>query len=300
MLQSAGAATVTLGNNILAGIGPGPSTVTLEGASGGKLVLTGTISDPASGTGAVQALSSGTIEFEGANTYSGGTTLDFTTAFIGNDHGLGTGPLNATGSTLSFTSANPALEDPTLAASSLTFADKASITIVDMASDAFGSTNQINLGSNSSLSLQTDGASSYYGTITGTSSSIAFGSASGGVLDLYGANSYSGISTINSKTLVIADNPMSFGSSTIVLTGGGSGLAVAPGVILANNLGSFAMGATLSGYGTITPPSSPSSTSSKAGSSPGARAPWAAFPPPRCRARSHLAPTPTSFSETWG
>lgn len=256
-LVSTDSASVTLGNNIVAGTGPGLNTVTIEGGSKGDLILKGTISDPLSGTGAVQAISSGAVEFDGNNTYSGGTTLESVTATVGDDHGLGTGPLDATIATLIFTSANPVLAIPTLRDSSLGFADNSSASIVDMTNDAAGSKNQITLGSNTTLDLQTDSPTAvYYGTIgeaPKSVGSVTFSSSSGGVLNLYGANGYSGITTISSKMLVIADNAQSFGISTIVLTGGGSGLAVAPGVTLNNNLGSFAPGATVSGYGTIAP-----------------------------------------------
>ena len=103
--------TYTIGNNIVVGAGGGPATATIEGGTGGGVILTGAISD-GGGPGAIQAASLGSVDFEGSNTYSGGTVINLTTATIGNDSGLGIGPVSASGSTLKFTSMAPGLSNP--------------------------------------------------------------------------------------------------------------------------------------------------------------------------------------------
>jgi|GEM_PF-3567515 len=106
--------TITLGNNIVAGNTPGANTVIIEGGPGGNMILTGTISDPAGGTGLVQVVG-GSADFEGNNTFTGGTNFAFATVTIGTDTGLGFGPMTANNSTLNFTSNLPNLFNPIFA-----------------------------------------------------------------------------------------------------------------------------------------------------------------------------------------
>jgi autotransporter-associated beta strand protein len=262
----------TLGNNITVNAG----TETIEGGDGGEITLRGVIS----GAGQIQATSFGSsVDFEGDNAYTGGTVLDFVTATIGNDHGLGTGPVSASNSTVNFTSdmpgmgvpsfsfdqssvnftlggGEPALNDLTLFRATLNFAGDSLISITDMTSDAVGSTNAINLGSSSALDLRVDSPTAYYGTISGSNSNVIFASSGTGVLDLHGANSYSGGSTIDSNVLVIADNNSALGSGAIQLNGGGSALGIAAGVTVTNPVTVFSNGSILEGYGSLAPASS--------------------------------------------
>ncbi len=113
-VQGPNLATITLANNIVAGNVPGANTVTIEGGPGGTIILTGTISDPAGGTGLVQVFGR-SADFEGNNTFTGGTDFDFATVKIGKDTGLGSGPVTANNSTLNFTSISPNLISPTFA-----------------------------------------------------------------------------------------------------------------------------------------------------------------------------------------
>jgi autotransporter-associated beta strand protein len=298
-LLTTAATTATIGNNIVLGTGSGLSTVNLTGGSGGKLILTGVLSDPSSGTGAIQAISLGQLDLEGANTYSGGTTIAFDTVTIGNDNGLGTGMVTAANSTLNFTSLMPGsgvpsfdfsqvtanfthasatvtlssvfLQDSTLnftqagdevmlntpfvtTGSIINFGDGSIISISNMVSDA-NTSNQINLGNDSVLSMRVDAPNStFFGTINGTgSSSVSFVTSSSGVMELSGANTYTGGTTIGNNVLVIADNNSAFGSGSISLNGGGASLGVASGVTIANPIGTFSNGSVIEGYGTVAP-----------------------------------------------
>ncbi len=268
-LFSPSGTTITLGNNVFVGAG----TETIDGALGGDLILRGVISGP----GTIQAVNSTTtVDFEGNNNFTGGTVLDFATVNIGNDHGLGTGPVSAFGNTLNFTSnfpgigipsfsfnqsvanftqigGEPNLTDLTLFESTLNFSADSILSIIDMASDGPGSTNAINLGNTSVLFLRVDGPTSYYGTITGPNAFMTVGSASTGVMDFFGANTYTGGTTIGNSVLVIADNNTALGSGSISLIGGGASLGVGSGVTITNTISTFNNGSTLEGYGAISP-----------------------------------------------
>ncbi len=277
----------------------------MTGGSEGKLILTGVLSDSSSGTGAIQASRSASWTWKGANTYSGGTTIEFDTVTIGTDSGLGTGPVVAANATLNFTSSSPAsavpsfnfnqvtanfthtsaitvslanalLEDSTLnfsqpggtitltsptlgSASILDFGNASTVSITDLAADV-DTSNQINLGANTALTMKVDGAENYHGTITGTTSSVSFDTSSTGALDLYGANTYSGGTTIGSNVLVIADvsstgSSGALGTGSISLSGAGATLGVASGMTITNSISGFANGSVLEGYGTIAPAS---------------------------------------------
>ena len=268
-LTTPSATTITLGNNISVSSG----TETIEGALGGDIVLTGTIS----GAGRIQATNSGsTVDFEGDNNFTGGTVLDYATVKIGNDHGLGTGPVSAFGNTLNFTSnfpglgvssfsfdqstvnftgggGEPVLDNLTLTSSSLNFAAGSIITITDMASDSAGSTNVISLGNTSDLGLRVDGTTDYHGTITGANSNMILTTGSTGILDLHGANTYSSGTTINSNVLVIADNNSALGTGSVALNGNNAALGVGSGVTITNTISTFSNGSMVEGYGTVSP-----------------------------------------------
>ncbi len=298
-LQTTATTTATIGNNIVLGTAAGLSTVNLTGGSGGKLILTGVLSDSSLGTGAIQAISLGPLDLEGANTYSGGTTVEFDTVTIGTDSGLGSGAVTAASATLNFTSASPAavvpsfnldqttanfthssanvsltdvilqdsilnftqagdevtLTSPALVSgSTINFGKDAITSITDLSADASPS-NQINLGTNSVLSMRVDGAETYHGTITGSGSIVSVVTSGTGVLDLYGANTYSGGTTLGNSVLVIADNASALGTGSVSLNGGGASLGVASGVTITNSFGSFSNGSVIEGYGTVAPAS---------------------------------------------
>ncbi len=114
MLTLTGANTYTGGTTINAGvlqIGNGGTTGSIFGNVADNATLVFDRSDAVafggviSGSGAVQQIGFGSVTLSGANTYTGGTTLDVGTLIIGNNSALGTGALSmAAGTTLSFLS----------------------------------------------------------------------------------------------------------------------------------------------------------------------------------------------------
>jgi hypothetical protein len=261
----------TLANNITLGSG----TETIQGSAGGTVILTGTVSGP----GMIQATNSGSsLQLNGDNTYTGGTVLDYATVTIGNDHGLGTGPVSTFGNTVTFSSnmpgmgvpsfsfdqsivnftaagGEPFLNDPTLLSTTLNFSADSLISITDMTSDAPGSTNVINLNNTSVFGMRVDGTTAYYGTITGLNSNMIVTTGSTGILDLYGANTYTHGTTIDNNVLVIADNNSALGTGSVSLNGGNSALGVGSGITITNQIATFSIGSMIEGYGTLSPSS---------------------------------------------
>ncbi|HXQ80550.1 MAG TPA: PEP-CTERM sorting domain-containing protein [Opitutaceae bacterium] len=107
----------TIANNIAIGTGGAPATVSIQSNVTGGLILTGTISDGGGFPGTIDVTGPGIgpIDFEGSNTYSGGTAIAFATVTVGKDTGLGSGPVTAHNSTLNFTSNSPSLTNPIFA-----------------------------------------------------------------------------------------------------------------------------------------------------------------------------------------
>jgi PEP-CTERM motif len=238
-----------------------------------QLTLTGQVS----GASALTITGSGgasSVSFGGNNTYSGGTTINNISVTVVHDQGLGTGPVTANGSTLTFNSNDPNLVNPNFSASSVTFTRSGgapSLTgltmlsssidftasgtpsLIDMVSDAVGSTNTISLGALTALQVQVDSpATQYFGTVTGGGGlNVTTGSA--GELDLNGANTFSGGTTANASVLLVAGNDTAFGTGFVALNSGAA-LTVAPGVTVNNQI-IVSNGSTVSGYGTIAPAS---------------------------------------------
>ena len=246
----------TVLNDIAIGAGGGSGTVTLgsayEGGPSGMLTLMGVISDYSAPAALVI---NGPVDFEGANTYSGGTTINDTTVVVGSNTGLGTGPVTANASTLNFTSSSPTLASLSLSASTINFAANSSPTIVDMNSDSTGSTNVINLGpsgSTTTLTVQVDSDPSYYGSITGYGN-LKVTSASSGELDLRGSNTYVGQTTIGANTVVVAGTNSAFSTGPVTVNSGGV-LGLDTGVTLSNQI-TLNSGGGIGGYGTVAPAS---------------------------------------------
>ena len=264
----------TVLNDIVLGAGSGSSTVTIgstyESGMSGILTLMGVISDFVD-PGAL--VINGPVDFEGNNTYSGGTTVNSTTVNVGTDTGLGSGPVTANSSTLYFYSSAPSLSDPTfnsstvnffgssptltgltlMCGSTINFAASSSPTIIDMNGDNPGSTNVIYLGGGEGstlLTIQVDTDPSYYGSITGVGS-LNVTSASSGQLYLGGNNTYTGQTTIGSNALVVAGNNSAFSTGPVTVSSGGI-LGVDTGVTIANQI-NLNDGGKVGGYGTFAP-----------------------------------------------
>jgi hypothetical protein len=229
--------------------------VTFGGSSSGVLSIFGTVSDY---YGPGMLVVDGPTDLEGANTYTGGTTVNSTTVTVGNNSGLGTGPVTVNAGTLDF---NPGANSPTLteltlaSGSTVNFAAGSTPTIIDMASDSSGSGNVINLGSGpgtTTLTLQVDSDPSYYGSITGYGN-LKVTSASAGELDLRGNNTYVGQTTIGANTVVVAGTNSAFSTGPVTVNSGGI-LGLDVGVTISNPI-TLNSGGGIGGYGTIAPAS---------------------------------------------
>jgi hypothetical protein len=238
------------------------STLSVTGVISGGSALTIT------GSGGVSSVSLG-----GNNTYSGGTTINDISVTVVHDQGLGTGPVTANNSTLTFNSNDPNLTNPTLNASTATFTRSGgqptltnltmtngsvldftasgSPSLVDMVSDAVGSGNSISLGASTTLQIQVDSpATQYFGTINGPGS-VNVTTGSTGELDLNGSNTYSNGTTVNANVLLVAGSDSALGTGAVALNLGAA-LEVAPSVTIGNQL-VVNNGSTVAGYGTIEP-----------------------------------------------
>jgi len=228
--------------------------VTFGGSSSGILSILGTISNY---YGPGMLVIDGPTDLEGANTYTGGTTVNNdATVTVGSNTGLGSGAVTVNAGTLNFSSMSPTLNDLTLeSASTINFAAGSTPTIVDMTSDSSGSGNVINLGSgpgSSQLTIQVDSDPNYYGTIAGTGRLVVT-TGSNGTLDLFGANTYNGGTTVGDHTLLVASNNSAFGTGAVTVNSGGV-LGVDNGITIANQI-TVNNGASIGGYGTIAPSS---------------------------------------------
>jgi hypothetical protein len=231
--------------------------VNLGGSSSGTLTLLGTISDYVSPG---MLVIDGPADLEGANTFSGGTTVNEATVTVGTNSGLGTGSVTLNASTINFTATSPTLSDLSLGTgSTINFAAGSTPSIVDMSSDTSGSGNSINLGSgpgSTQLTVQVDSDPDYYGTITGKGSLVVT-TASSGTLDLFGANTYNGGTTVGAPagdhTLLVASNATALGTGPVTLNSGGI-LGLDNGVTITNQV-AVNNGASIGGYGTVAPAS---------------------------------------------
>jgi fibronectin-binding autotransporter adhesin len=260
-------------NDIQLGTGSCNSTVTVGGSGSGVLTLLGTISDY--GSPAMLKIT-GPTTLAGSNTYSGGTTVCNTSVTVENNSGLGSGPLTANSSTVSFDSPgdSPALNYATLNNSTLNFNGTGPVilnnltmmcgSIVDFApgttatlenpvSDAPGSDNTIETGTGTSLIFLLGEDPTYNGEITGGGSVSVTSAGGNALLDLAGTNTYSGGTTVNSGALLVADSNGALGSGPVVLHAGsglGIGLGTGSPVTITNTI-TANDGVAIGGYGTI-------------------------------------------------
>ena len=215
------------------------STSTFNQAGGGLLVVNGGIS----GTGITLNLSnSGTVQLNGTNSYTGGTTINGGTLQIGNDSALGTGTLtmSATTGVLQATGGARTIANNVVWASSGTISGGNNITIngTFTSSGAVGRTitvNSINttLGGNvflaasdvaGGLTFAGSGTLTINGIITNNAgantvaSGVTLNSSTGGTLALNGANTYTGATALSQGNLSLG-NKSAFGTGTVAWNG---------------------------------------------------------------------------------
>ena len=198
--NGAGTATITNadGNNTITTPIVLDSNTSFSSGSGDTLTLDGAISD-AGGPKSVTVNGPGTVDLGGANTYSGGTTLDSGTLDISGMGTLGatTGTLTVAGGTLDLGGTTQTVGTVTLTGGSSTIQDGT-------------------LDGSSYTDTAPSGTQTITATLGGTGGLTMSG---GGTLALDGANTYSGGTTINSGTVAVG-NPTGLGTGNVTVTGG--------------------------------------------------------------------------------
>ena len=201
-------ADITLTNSIANNAG----LLTLGGNSGFSLTLNG----PISGAGGLTIFDRVTLG--GSNTYSGGSDLETATVTVSTDNGLGSGDVTLGGSTVNFTSANPAIGS----LSGYTSGDFV---------------NTINLAAGSTLTVNQSSEGEYHGTINDPGipgmGAVVVKTGSGSLV-LKGDDTYSGGTRIDGGALVAdASQALGFGPVTV---GPGAILGVGPEATLTNSI----------------------------------------------------------------
>jgi fibronectin-binding autotransporter adhesin len=203
-------------------LGPtgGSGSGTIDVSSGKTLIYNGIIADNyGGGIGSLIKSNSGTLTLGGANTYSGGTTINGGTLSISSDGNLGSVPGSATPGSL-------VINGGTLNASS-------SFTLNSNRGIALGPTSGSGAGTidvNSSQTL------TYNGIIADNGGIGSLIKTSAGTLVLGGANTYSGSTTINGGTLSISsDGNLGGAPSQVSLTINGGTLQTTAGFTLYAN-----------------------------------------------------------------
>ncbi len=207
--------TLAVGNNTALGTGTlvMAGGTTLQAAANGlslgnAVSLTGadtvdtqantlTLGNTISGAGALNKIGPGTLSLTGANSYSGGTSLNAGTLAVGNNAALGTGALGmAAGTTLQFAAAN------------LSLANTISMT-GDPTFDTMGNSATVN------------------GVISGAGATLE--KTGSGTLTLTAVNTYTGPTNVNAGTLAIGGGGSIAASSGINVTAAGSAFNISAG-----------------------------------------------------------------------
>ncbi len=248
-----GSGTVT--NN-----GAGPAVLT-AGGDNTSTTFSGVLTDGSGSLGLAKS-GAGTMILTGANTYTGGTTIDAGTLQIGDgeatgsivgnvtDNGTlafdrsdtvtfdgvisGTGGLTQLGSgTLILTSNNPFTGTTTISAGTLQLGN----------GEPSGAVNSVLIVDNGILDIDRSDTITYGGSVIGTGSGVKDGA---GTLIFTGSNTYTGGTTINEGALQIGNGG---GTGSIV----GNVLINAPGAALVfDRSGTFTLNGSITGTGTVT------------------------------------------------
>jgi fibronectin-binding autotransporter adhesin len=197
--------------NVNGNISAGSNSITLDG-TGINTTLSGIIS----GTGAsVIKNDAGTATLSGANTYTGGTTINNGTLNANNATALGSGTVTLGGGTLASTNGSSLSNNLTLTASSGLSGATTSGTLTQtngaytLAMSGATQTGNVNLSNNNTgrvLTVQVDSVDSAINGVIADGGSGAGGLTKTGAatLTLGGANTYTGTTTITGGTLTLA------------------------------------------------------------------------------------------------
>jgi|GEM_PF-1318238 len=190
---------------------------------GALAVNAGTFSGVISGTGSLTKNTTGTLTLSGANTYSGGATLNAGTLVAGSDTALGSGLLTINGGTLQ-ASGTRTLANTVNVGGNFTIAggSTANLTLsgpVDL------------LGGSRTLTVSSTNPT----TLAGIISNGALAKAGTGTLTLTEANTYSGGTTLTAGNLV-AGHDSALGSGALTLGGGTLQAGGASPLTLANDI----------------------------------------------------------------
>ena len=209
--------------NVNGNVALGSNTLTLDG-SGTNTSIAGVVS----GSGAVVKNDAGTVNLSGANTYSGGTTLNLGTVNANHNSALGSGTVTLAGGTLGSANGATVANNLTLSANSGLSNITTSGILTQTASSTLNMANATQSGavklSNSSaaqaLTVQVDSGSSTISGVISNGGTAATGNVikSGtGTLVLSGANTYTGTTTINNGTVQLgASNVLASASSVAI------------------------------------------------------------------------------------
>jgi autotransporter-associated beta strand protein len=175
--------SVTVSNNLALN-----ATTVLGGTSSGAMTLSGVIS----GAGGLIKNGSGDVALNGINTYSGGTTVNAGSLYIGlqQNAALGSGPVTLNSGSVLWLNRVSIANSLTLNSATL------------YATNGFGDawSGPINLSGTSTINLQTTGSLTLSGVISGSGGLTKVGSSS--TLTLSGAsNTYSGTTIISGGTI---------------------------------------------------------------------------------------------------
>jgi autotransporter-associated beta strand protein len=228
----AAAGNMTFGGTISNGVG-----LIFTGASNN------TVSGVVSGAGTVAKTGTGTLFLNGANTYTGATTISNGVVQLGNATGLGA----TNGGTTVVSGATLDLNGQAVGAEALSLAGTGvggNGALINSSASASSLSGAVTLTGDSTVG--TTGNMTLSGAVGGAFSLTKIGAAT---LTLSASNAYSGGTVINAGA-VMAGNNNSFGTGAITINGGGIGSTNSR--TIANNLvagGDFFMGGSTTTYG---------------------------------------------------